>query len=283
VTCDAARRLLGVYVDGELVGDERAAVEAHVAECPRCAADLRHERALLDAVRAAHPDEPAPESTRLRVEALFATTASATRGTWRGRRLALAATALLALGAAIAWRAWIATAPSSTHAIAAEFVGLAADSHLRFERGQLPLEVSSERPEQVSRWFDGRVPFRLELPDYPVGPGERKFYRLIGGRLVSFRGDYAAYVVYRLDDERPISLLVASASRVEPSGGKVVRSGALRFHVGPVAGLNVISWSDKGLTYALASDHSVGGSRSCMVCHGAPEERSRIEGFGGST
>jgi len=46
-----------------------------------------------------------------------------------------------------------------------------------------------------------------------------------------------------------------------------------------MAGLKVISWSDKGLTYALASDLPVRGARSCMVCRGSPEDRRRFEGF----
>jgi hypothetical protein len=58
-----------------------------------------------------------------------------------------------------------------------------------------------------------------------------------------------------------------------------VVSGGLTFHIESVAGLKVITWSDKGLTYALASDLSVSGEQSCMVCHGSPEQRRLIEGF----
>jgi hypothetical protein len=161
-----------------------------------------------------------------------------------------------------------------------ELAALAADTHLRYARGQLPLEVATDRPEVVSRWFEGRVPFHLTLPDYPVGPGEEKFYRLEGGRLVSFKADYAAFVAYRMDAE-PVSLLVTSEKTTEPRGGDVVRSGALAFHFESVAGLKVITWSDKGLTYALASDVAVGGARSCMVCHGSHVERRRLQEFPG--
>jgi anti-sigma factor RsiW len=149
---------------------------------------------------------------------------------------------------------------------------------LRFAGGQLPLEVRSEQPEEVSRWFGGRVPFHVTLPDYPVAPGEMKFYRLEGGRLVALKGDYAAYVAYRMDG-RPISLLVASATTVEPSGRDTVKWGGLTFHLESRAGLNVITWSDNGLTYALAAELGFGGERSCLVCHGSPKERGKIEGF----
>ena len=124
------------------------------------------------------------------------------------------------------------------------------------------------------------VPFRLALPDYPLAPGEVKPYHLEGGRLVSFQRDYAAYVAYRMGDE-PVSLLVTSSGAVRPRGGEIVTSGALRFHVESLAGLNVITWTDKSLTYALASDEKMPGARSCLVCHGSPAERRRIEEFPG--
>jgi len=79
---------------------------------------------------------------------------------------------------------------------------------------------------------------RLTLPDYPTGPGERKPYRL--------------------------------------ASGEVVASGNLRFHVESLDGLKVITWTDNGLTYALASDLEVGGARSCLVCHGSPEGRRKV-------
>jgi anti-sigma factor RsiW len=158
------------------------------------------------------------------------------------------------------------------------FAALAVDTHLRHERGQLPLEVHSEVPADVSRFFEGRVPFHLTLPDYKVGRGETKPYRLVGGRLVAFEDDYAAYVAYRMD-ERPISLLVTSAGRVRPEGGEAIASGGLTFHIESVAGLKVITWSDNGLTYALASDLEVKGSRSCLVCHPAADARGRFEGL----
>ena len=100
----------------------------------------------------------------------------------------------------------------------------------------------------------------------------------MGGRLVAFDGDYAAYVAYRMDG-RPISLLVTAADRVRPEGGEVVVQGGLTFHLESVLGLKVITWTDKGLTYALASDLAVTGNRSCMVCHGSAKERRMFEGL----
>jgi hypothetical protein len=110
---------------------------------------------------------------------------------------------------------------------------------------------------------------------YPVAPGEKKPYQPAGGRLVSFKNDAAAFVAYRMG-ERRISLLVTSADLVRPAGGEVVSAGNLRFHVESVDGLKVITWTDNGLTYGLASDVDVEAAQSCLVCHGAPHERRKV-------
>ncbi len=263
-------------VDDELVGDERRVFEAHLATCLACRAELERERELLRGIRAGYAAARAPQALHARVAALAQ---AQQRVAPRGFRFwATAAAALVALSLAGLWSARArSTAPE---AVGREFVGQATDAHLRVTRGQLPLEVRSGRPDEVARFFEGRVPFQLALPDHPAG-GELS--RLIGGRLVAFRGDYAAYLTYRQEGDRPVSLLVASAAQVQPAGGRVVRSGKLTFHVESLAGLNVISWADRGLTYALVSDAGERGERSCLVCHAKPEERRHLEGFGSTT
>lgn len=281
-SCDALRRLVSPYLDGELVAEDRAAFEAHVRECEACARSLDQERLVVAAVQDALPIYEAPADLRTRVQGFVNTSrprhATRDREGWSslGRPVVLAASlAACVLAAAALLRAPKAPPPERP---AGAFAALAVDTHLRHERGQLPLEVRSEAAPEVSRFFARRVPFHLTLPDYPLDPGEKKPYRLEGGRLVSFGGDYAAYVAYRME-ERPISMLVTSAERVRPEGGEVVTSGGITFHLELVSGLKVITWSDKGLTYALASDLAMTGSRSCMVCHGSADQRRKLEGL----
>ena len=74
---------LHAYLDGELPPAERTAVEAHLAECARCRANLIEERALRERASAvlgsARPSErPAPPLEQLRREPK--------RSPWRVRR-----------------------------------------------------------------------------------------------------------------------------------------------------------------------------------------------------
>jgi hypothetical protein len=53
----------------------------------------------------------------------------------------------------------------------------------------------------------------------------------------------------------------------------------LTFHFNSIFGFKVITWSDRGLTYALVSDLEERGLQSCIVCHQGTKDRDLIEGL----
>jgi anti-sigma factor RsiW len=251
---------ISLYLDDELQNGERLAVETHVKSCPDCRAALEAERELISAIRSARPVYAAP--TSLRAEVAKRVQRSGSRSMLFTYPPMIAASALLFLAAAVFW---FATAKPSRQD-RTPFVTMAVDNHLRYLKGQLPLEIFSNSPEKISAWFAGKLGFNLRLPDYPQEPAEPKPYHVEGARLVGFEKDYAAYVVYRLNGH-PISLVVTSESVARPSGGEEIPWDGLRFHFQSVSGLKVLSWSDNGLTYALVSNLEERGQASCIVCH----------------
>jgi hypothetical protein len=156
------------------------------------------------------------------------------------------------------------------------FALMAADTHLRHMRGQLPLEMETEDPQQISWWFLNKVNFSVKLPNYQESSGQEKLYTLEGARLVGYQEDYAAYVAYQMKS-RPISLVITSDSVVKPSGGEEIVARGLRFHYNAIHGLKVLTWSDRGLTYALVSDLEERGQQSCIVCHEGTKDHDLIE------
>jgi hypothetical protein len=155
------------------------------------------------------------------------------------------------------------------------FALMAADTHLRHTRGQLPLEISTSGPDQISQWFANKVSFSVKLPNYQDSSGQEKLYRLEGARLVGYKDDYAAYVAYQMRT-RPISLVITSAAIAQPSGGEEIKAKELTFHYDAIEGLKVITWSDRGLTYALVSDLDERGQESCVVCHQGAKDQDFI-------
>jgi anti-sigma factor RsiW len=249
-----------LYLDDELEQGERLSLEAHLKSCPECRAALEHERELISAIRSARPLHGAPETLRAKVTALVERSQPRFRFVSPGAMIA--ACALLLLGAAVFWYA----AVNSLREDANTLVNVAVNHHVRYIRGELPLEVFSDSPEDISAWFNGKLAFNLKLPEYPQQPLEPKPYHVEGARLVGFKEDHVAYIMYRLNGH-PISLLVTPDSVAKPAGGEEIPWEGLRFHFQSVSGWKVLTWSDAGLTYALVSNLAERGQASCIVCH----------------
>ena len=76
--------------------------------------------------------------------------------------------------------------------------------------------------------------------------------------------------------DRPISLVITSEAAAKPSGGEQIPAKGLIFHYNAIHGLKVITWSDRGLTYALVSDLEERGQQSCIVCHQGTKDQDFI-------
>ena len=284
--CEDVRGRLTLYLDGELQGDEHTTVAAHLRECEGCAAIIARELNFLNAIRESAPLHVASPELRARVEEivgegqgasrLAVTPPTLARRGFRSRWLVAAAAVLLVLLLPLlVWRIMKQTG-APANARPSSFALMAADTHLRHMRGQLPLEMETMDPRDVSSWFKNKVNFSVKLPNYQESSGQEKLYTLEGARLVGFQNDYAAYVSYHMKD-RPISLVITSDSVARPSGGEEIASKGLKFHYNAIDGLKVITWSDRGLTYALVSDLEERGQQSCIVCHEGTKDRDFIE------
>ena len=281
--CEDIRGRLTLYLDNELQGEERGMVEAHLADCEPCAAIFARELNFLNAVRESAPLHVAPPELRAKVQKILSEGPAvdiaeekrprlASRLSWL---VAAAAALLLLLLPLLVWRI---VKQSSDPAVRApsSFALMAAETHLRHMRGQLPLEMETENPQQISSWFLNKVNFSVKLPNYQESSGQEKLYMLEGARLVGYQNDYAAYVAYRMKD-RPISLVITSDSVARPSGGEEIPARGLKFHYNAIDGLKVLTWSDRGLTYALVSDLEERGQQSCIVCHEGTKDRDLLE------
>src|SRR5215216_6124337 len=69
--CEDIRGRLTLYLDNELQGDERAAVETHSSECESCAAIFARELNFLNAVRESGPLHIASPVLREKIEAIL--------------------------------------------------------------------------------------------------------------------------------------------------------------------------------------------------------------------
>jgi anti-sigma factor RsiW len=264
--CERARIAMQLYVDGELESAEQLILEAHLLECDSCRSEYTELRQIVDSVRGASPLYPASTSLRRKLTAIVNQHRSMHARRVRIRVGAMAAAFAVTL-------VGIAFLPSIR---TERFTSFAADTHSRYANDAVALGVLSQEPSVVSDWLHERLPFHLSLPNFPAQSGQMKNYSLVGASRMHFDGQDVAYLAYTMEG-RPISLLVSSSANVLPSSGQAYTSGKLTFHFSSERGLKLITWRDRGLSYALVSDVQVEGAESCVVCHGAESEREKFE------
>jgi anti-sigma factor RsiW len=289
--CDSLRNRIGLYLDDELRDADLADFEEHLSRCSGCDAAVKRERSLIDAVRASGPIYSAPPELRERASGIL-NGGPARYGAPPGFRERLvrdlvpalrprsgprAAAALVVVAVLVAAGVWVWRRGASTGQPSALAL-MAVDSHLRRVGGQLPFEITSESPEEISRWFSGKVPFDLTLPNYQESSGQERRYSLEGARLVALDNDYAAYIGYRMGSQ-PISLIITAAKGVQPTGGIEIVAKGIHFHYDQLSGLKVITWGDRGLIYALVSSLEERGEQSCIVCHEGAKDPDFMEGL----
>jgi anti-sigma factor RsiW len=279
-----------LYLDDELSGEKLMEFLAHLKTCAHCRASLEEQLALSATLHRFRPLYSAPPKLRARVAASLAEAESRSlagrlyRGAWQTLKLALRSAGRLT-------PRWKVLVPAVLGMIlcfllisnvvrevrASEYVEAAVSAHRDYQNGQLPLQIQTDSPAVVTEWLAGKVPFPLKLPDSQEQSGSKPTYQLLGARLVAYKGSQAGLVTYKASQSDSISLLVASSNYAVVAGGVEVRSGDLVFHHRIEQGLQVITWSNHGLAYALVSRAAGSARGSCLVCHQSMADRDNFQ------
>ncbi len=202
-TCEVAFETLSAYVDGELSREAELELRRHLDGCNGCPARVEGLLTIKQAVTASAEVRPVPHTLRERLGAL---TPRRRRVPLTGALVALAAMVLAAVGVT----EWARRQPGAAHDPATQ--ALVAD-HIHYLHEPDPLQVASSDPERIAAWFDGKVPFRVEIPRLEAAT-------LLGARLCSLRGEKVALAFYETGGKR-LSLFVGdpTAFPAPPEGG----------------------------------------------------------------
>jgi anti-sigma factor RsiW len=244
VACEDNQDLLQAYLDGELDVVRSLEFEQHAKTCGACAADLRSQLALRQAMRGANLRERAPEALRLRVLAAIPQKAEVTAvpsPRQRGESPRNRALEWLAVAAAIAIAFFGGTQAvpylagrQQQNVLAQEIVA----GHIRsLQPGHL-MDVESTDQHTVKPWFDGRVDFAPPVVDL-----KDQGYPLIGGRLDYVGQVDAAALVY----QRAKHLINVF---VWPDAAGTQRLPAAQ----TIQGYNLICWRHGGMDFCASSD-----------------------------
>jgi anti-sigma factor RsiW len=233
MTCDEAEILLHALVDGELDAGHISAVEAHVATCPRCTAELAAIRGMHQAIARADLKMSAPPLLRRRIEASLpqpqATTAPSRRSLLKGFAMGSAVSALAATGLVA-----IVLSKDDQQRIESEVVS----AHLRSLQAGHLIDVVSSDQHTVKPWFNGKLDVSPPVIDLTA-----QGFTLIGGRLDYVDARAIGAVVYRRR-QHVINLFVAQTASTER---RTARTDTIQ-------GFNIRRWGERGLNFWAVSD-----------------------------
>jgi anti-sigma factor RsiW len=183
--CDPVR--VTAYVDGALAAADRPQVEAHLAGCPRCQAQVDAERMLASAVRGL-PAPPLPHGLAARVRRRSRRPVLLRRRVWLPALAAMLVLVLWGRGSSpfVAWE-------------------VALDHAHCFGKPRVPAQVLTDDPMRLSAWFDAQG---TELPMVPASAGGLD---LVGGRYCRLFDRTVAHVYYG-GGEHQLSLFVIPGS-----------------------------------------------------------------------
>lgn len=245
VECEAAKRLIHPYVDGELDAGHVLEVDQHVAECAACAQAVERVRAVGSAVSGAGLRFSAPAGLRERVEAELrpqpVASADASRSSsWK--YLAVAAT----LFAASLLAFQLTRGGSRSDLMVAEVV----EAHVRSLMANHLLDVASSDKHTVRPWFTGKIDFSPTVVDF-----KEHGYPLLGGRLDMLGSEPAAALVYQ-HGKHTINVFIRPEGKIVPVGPVEGPTGGGAEQVVSLQGFSVASWSQGGFDYHAVSDVS---------------------------
>lgn len=234
MVCESWKTELDTYLDGEVPGEEMRAFDAHVRNCPSCAADALARMQMKRSIQAAGKRFAPTSEFRRRVRMSIAPKPRRSLSrTW------MLAAALSLVVVASSLSAFLAIQRSRSEEAYSEI----ADLHVAALASSSPVDVISTDRHTVKPWFQGRIPFAFDLPEL-----QNSDFSLLGGRMTYLGQAPGAHLIYDVRKHH-ISVLVFQERSLTPGlGGNFLSPKEPPF--------NLETWSQGGLRYFVIGDAS---------------------------
>ena len=233
MACDSWKAKLDTYLDGEFPSQEMRALDAHIHNCPSCAADALVRLQMKRSVQAAGRRFAPSSDLRRRVQQSIAT--KPLRG-WSFRWMPAVALSLVVVAGLVAYL-------GMQRARQDQVYGEIADLHVAALASSSQVDVVSTDRHTVKPWFQGKIPFTFDLPDL-----QNSEFSLLGGRMTYLEQTPGAHLIYQIrKHEISVFIFQDEAIRGKWDGLSHLR----REH-----SFNMETWSQGGLQYYVVGDAS---------------------------
>lgn len=237
MACDLWREKLDAFADGELPVDAQREFEAHLRACPSCASDLAARAQMKTAVKRAALRQFIPSAEfrkKIQAQILPRKHARVAAWTWIPAGVAVAAILVLAL--------WF-TRPAKNLGSAA--LGEIVDMHVAALASANPVDVVSTDQHTVKPWFEGKLPFAVNLPDLTNTP-----FTLLGGRVAYLAQTPGAGLLFQFRKHRLSVFVFQDRTEWKALGSQNRPEQHASFWFE--------TWSAHGLRYFVIGDTSAG-------------------------
>ena len=232
--CGEDRKALAAYLDGELPAERERSLQEHLRRCPECAAEIAAQVSLRRAMN--------PAATRFGPSAEFRRKVQKQISPKRSPRLRwLWSASVAALALMVLTVVWVRQSTARNEAFRE-----VADLHVADMASANPYDVVSSDRHTVKPWFQGKIPFAFNLPEFAGTE-----FTLLGGRLVYLHQQAAAQLVVGTGKHR-ISVMIVQenagfGAALPFAGGVSVRDS-----------FNVETWEKNGLRFYVIGDAEQG-------------------------
>jgi anti-sigma factor RsiW len=234
--CSYATTMIGAYLDGELLPDQAAAVQEHLGSCMRCSSEISEIARVQRSMRSARGHYAPSAEFRRKVQRQISRPRRRGWLFWTVPVGVAFATMIL-----LTTFAWIGNARRS-----AAFAEL-ADLHVNALSSTNLVDVISSDRHTVKPWFQGKIPFSFNLPEF-----RGTEYTLVGGRMVYFHQHPGAQLIVGLNQHK-ISVLIFQESM--ELGRTFMEPAALDRRTS----FGIEAWQSRQLSFVLVSDADPAG------------------------
>ena len=230
MVCGQDSKTLAAYLDGELAADQAGVFEQHLRNCTECASEIASLARLRRGLKVARDRFSPSDDFRRKIQ-----------GQIRGRRrswgtyilMPAALVAVCVLAVALVWTQRASNADSFREV---------ADLHVGDLASANPYDVVSSDPHTVKPWFQGRIPFSFNVPEFASTE-----FTLLGGRLIYLHQQPGAQLVVAMRQHR-ISVLILQDS------AELTRAIPVTPGVHLQDSFNVETWQTHGLRFFVVGD-----------------------------
>ncbi|MGB8012626.1 MAG: anti-sigma factor [Terriglobales bacterium] len=241
MACETWKAKLDTYLDGELPEEELRPFDAHVRNCPSCAAEVLARVQMKRAIQSGGKRFTPSAEFRKRMQQSIAPKPQRSFGwVWR---FAAAAAVVLVAGALTS--IYVMTRSARDQASRNQVLSEIADLHVATLASSTPVDVISTDRHTVKPWFQGRIPFAFNLPDL-----QNSEFSLLGGRMTYLDQTPGAHLIYDVRKHHISVFIFQERSLKLPAslGENSVSPKEMPF--------NVETWSQGGLRYFVIGDAS---------------------------